>query len=179
MGNHIYNEQEVAVGSFSVSVANTDDISGTKFIVGNGTSSNDKLNVIDVRKDNNVYIKGIGNYDGDGDISSATSLQDVISALSSKITALNWYATAKVVDTDEFEADAHIIMLGRSAGSTVTAHSIPEGCTCVIIRGNENTSSSLGLSYSFDVSEGAYPGHGYGMIVTLTNIGGTIYEGLV
>lgn len=65
------NNNEVATGKYNLSTSGH-----TNFSIGNGTSSA-RSNVIEVVDSDNVYIKGIGGYDGTN-YASATTLQDTV-----------------------------------------------------------------------------------------------------
>lgn len=53
------NYKEIALGRYNNSTENV-----TKFSIGCGSGENDRLNALEIDSDGNVYIKGVGRYDG-------------------------------------------------------------------------------------------------------------------
>lgn len=73
----VYNRAEHASGQYNVSIKSSDKSKATQFSIGIGTSATDRKNAIEVKQNGDVYILGIGNYDGTSHI-NARSLQQVI-----------------------------------------------------------------------------------------------------
>lgn len=69
--NTVQNNSEVAIGSWNKSSENT------KFTIGIGTSSTDRKNAFEVSTAGDVYVKGVGSYDGTNK-DSTNSIQTVI-----------------------------------------------------------------------------------------------------
>lgn len=69
--NTVQNDSEVAIGSWNKSSENT------KFTIGIGTSSTDRKNAFEISTAGDVYVKGIGSYDGTNK-DSTNSIQTVI-----------------------------------------------------------------------------------------------------
>lgn len=69
--NIVQNNSEVAIGSWNKSSENT------KFTIGIGTSSTDRKNAFEVSTTGDVYVKGVGSYDGTNK-DSTNSIQTVI-----------------------------------------------------------------------------------------------------
>lgn len=69
--NIVQNDSEVAIGSWNKSSENT------KFTIGVGTSSTDRKNAFEVSTAGDVYVKGVGSYDGTNK-DSTNSIQTVI-----------------------------------------------------------------------------------------------------
>lgn len=70
-GTIVRNNNEVATGKYNVSTSDH-----TNFSVGVGTESA-RANMIEITDSSNLYIKGIGGYDGTN-YASATTLQDTV-----------------------------------------------------------------------------------------------------
>lgn len=80
-GTMATNEAEHAEGKYNVSST------GTISSIGIGTNDTDRKNAFEVMQNGDIYIKGIGGYDGTN-ASSATNVQQVILDLNSLITNL-------------------------------------------------------------------------------------------
>jgi hypothetical protein len=79
------NEAEHACGKYNLSTLNQ-----TLFSIGNGTSPTIRKNTIEVDKNGNVYIQGIGTYDGTNiGANGVKSVQEVIANLAQQIAALS------------------------------------------------------------------------------------------
>lgn len=71
---------EHASGVYNKSTASSDNAKATLFSIGNGTSETSRSNAVEVKKNGDIYIIGIGGYDGKN-YESAQTLQEVLSQL--------------------------------------------------------------------------------------------------
>lgn len=71
------NTDETALGKFNNYIDTGTTAEKTFFTVGNGTSNNTKSNVLEIKQNNDIYVSGVGGFDGTN-ASSADTLQDVI-----------------------------------------------------------------------------------------------------
>ena len=71
------NTDETALGKFNNYIDTGTTAEKTFFTVGNGTSNNTKSNVLEIKQNDDIYVSGIGGFDGTN-ASSADTLQDVI-----------------------------------------------------------------------------------------------------
>jgi hypothetical protein len=78
IGNHLrtYNENEIALGCYNQPI---DGGNGAIFTFGMGDATK-CLNAIAISPDGEIFIKGIGGYDGGSNITSSSikSLQDIL-----------------------------------------------------------------------------------------------------
>ena len=72
------NTDETALGKFNNYIDTGTTAEKTFFTVGNGTSNNTKSNVLEIKQNDDIYVSGIGGFDGTN-ASSADTLQTVIS----------------------------------------------------------------------------------------------------
>ena len=72
------NTDETALGKFNNYIDTGTTAEKTFFTVGNGTSNNTKSNVLEIKQNDDIYVSGIGGFNGTN-ASSADTLQDVIS----------------------------------------------------------------------------------------------------
>ena len=72
------NTDETALGKFNNYIDTGTTAEKTFFTVGNGTSNNTKSNVLEIKQNDDIYVSGVGGFDGTN-ASSADTLQDVIS----------------------------------------------------------------------------------------------------
>lgn len=82
LGSRAKNSGEVGVGQFNKSYQSNTASVATSFSVGNGSTSggvNTYSNVLEIKKNNDAYLVGVGGFDGTNSASSDT-LQDVINA---------------------------------------------------------------------------------------------------
>ena len=71
------NTDETALGKFNNYIDTGTTAEKTFFTVGNGTSNNTKSNVLEIKQNDDIYVSGVGGFDGTN-ASSADTLQDVI-----------------------------------------------------------------------------------------------------
>jgi hypothetical protein len=72
------NNEEAALGRFNEANENT------RFSIGIGKSEDDRKNAFEVKQNGDIYIEGIGGYDGI-DTTTAKSVQEVINELVNKL----------------------------------------------------------------------------------------------
>lgn len=77
------NNAEFATGTFNKSN------SGTVFSIGNGTSDNDRKNLVEIMKDGSVYYQNVGGYDGTNP-TVASSVQQEIAKLKETSGKMEW-----------------------------------------------------------------------------------------
>ena len=58
------NQNETALGAFNLYTNSGTSAQKTFFTVGNGTGTNAKSNLIEAKENNDIYVVGVGNYDG-------------------------------------------------------------------------------------------------------------------
>lgn len=80
-GTKTYNKGEHASGTHNISTESPDDAEATLYTIGMGWHSGLPKNAVEVKKNGDVFIIGIGGYDGTN-ASSAQSIQEFISSLS-------------------------------------------------------------------------------------------------
>lgn len=73
------NPEEIAIGPANNSINTGTDAEKTQFTVGNGTDLNSRSNLIEAKKNNDIYVVGVGGFDGTN-ASQALSLQTVINS---------------------------------------------------------------------------------------------------
>lgn len=82
LGSRAKNSGEVGIGQFNKSYQSATSSVATQFTVGNGTTSggvNSYSNSIEVKKNNDIYVVGIGGFDGtNSGTAGVETLQDVI-----------------------------------------------------------------------------------------------------
>lgn len=76
-GTEALNLGEHAQGSFNKSTESNDKSKATQFSIGIGTSATDRKNAVEVKANGDIYIIGVGGFNGI-DSDSALSLQEVI-----------------------------------------------------------------------------------------------------
>lgn len=81
MNTQALNDCEHAEGKFNVSHSNT--ISS----IGVGSASNDRKNAFEVTNNGDIYVKGLGSYDGTS-ISNVSTLQNVITGINTRVATL-------------------------------------------------------------------------------------------
>lgn len=81
-GTEAFNLGEHAQGSFNKSTESNDKSKATQFSIGIGTSATDRKNAVEVKANGDVYIIGVGEYDG----TNPTSATDLATLLKSSIT---------------------------------------------------------------------------------------------
>lgn len=79
-GTETHNLAEHAQGSFNKSTESTDKSKATQFSIGIGTSDTNRKNAVEVKGNGDVYIIGVGGYDGTNS-DSAQTLQEVLANL--------------------------------------------------------------------------------------------------
>lgn len=72
------NQGEHASGCYNVSRAKVSSGGGTLYSVGNGTSENGRLNIMELTFDDALFLYGLGGYDGKTIDESTESVQDII-----------------------------------------------------------------------------------------------------
>lgn len=82
-GNVTYNENESAFGKFNASLQSLDASEATQFSIGIGTSEADRKNAVEVKQNGDIYIIGVGGYDGTSTGGSVMTLQEVLSTIQS------------------------------------------------------------------------------------------------
>jgi hypothetical protein len=75
-----FNLGEHAQGSFNKSTESADKSKATQFSIGIGTSATDRKNAVEVKANGDVYIIGVGGYDGINS-DSAQTLQEILANL--------------------------------------------------------------------------------------------------
>lgn len=85
-GSATSNVGEMSLGYFPKTTGSGTDADKTHFIVGNGTGDNAKSNVLEIKKNNDAYLVGIGGFTGTN-ASSASTLQAVINGKQDVLTA--------------------------------------------------------------------------------------------
>ena len=76
-GTETYNEGEHACGRFNKSTKSNDKAQATQFSIGNGAGSLQRSNSVEVKANGDVYIIGIGGYNGKNS-DSAQPLQEIL-----------------------------------------------------------------------------------------------------
>lgn len=74
------NEGEFACGRYNRSTKSTDSALATRFSIGSGTGTDSRRNSVEVKANGDVYIIGIGGYDG-SNFESSQTLQEVLANL--------------------------------------------------------------------------------------------------
>ena len=89
IGGHTINEYEIGIGPYNKTYGSNDNSVRTSFTVGNGSSVNGQTtsrNVIEVKKNDDLYVSGVGGFDGTNSAASDT-LQDVLNGKQDQLTA--------------------------------------------------------------------------------------------
>ena len=73
------NANEIGIGRYNKSINSGTTAEKTQFTVGNGTADNARLNLIEAKQNNDIYVLGIGGFDGTN-ASQALTLQTVINS---------------------------------------------------------------------------------------------------
>ena len=85
------NDYEAAIGPFNASYSSSDNAIRTVFTVGNGSyglGQNTYRNVIEVKKNDDVYVAGVGGFNGsNGNVAGNQSLQTVLNGKQDQLTA--------------------------------------------------------------------------------------------
>lgn len=99
LGTQTNNEGEHAEGKYNVSHESTTPAQATLSSIGIGSSVTDRKNAFEVAADGEVYLKGVGNYDG-------TALPDASNNVLSMATVINSKAGIQVLTQEEYDAIA-------------------------------------------------------------------------
>lgn len=78
--NRVNNKAEHASGRYNKSIKSTIATKATQFSIGIGTSDDDRKNALEVKKNGDIFIIGLGGYDGTNS-DSAQPIQEVIASL--------------------------------------------------------------------------------------------------
>lgn len=73
------NANEIAFGPFNNSINSGTTAEKTSYTIGNGTADNSRSNLIEAKQNNDIYVLGIGGFDGTN-ASQALTLQTVINS---------------------------------------------------------------------------------------------------
>ena len=80
VGARAFNPGEISIGYYANSIDSGTNAEKTHFTVGNGTSGSSRSNLIEAKKNNDIYVVGIGGFDGtNAGASGVQTLQTVIS----------------------------------------------------------------------------------------------------
>lgn len=85
-GTRAMNVGEASIGYYANSITNGTTAENTRFTVGNGAASYARSNLIEAKQNNDLYIYGVGSFDGTN-ASSASTLQAVLSGKQDLLTA--------------------------------------------------------------------------------------------
>lgn len=132
--NIVYNESEVAIGSWNHSLTGS-----TKFTVGVGTGSTDRKNAFEVTSDGSVYINGVGDYVGN----NASSTNSVKAIIDRKQDTLVSGTSIKTINGESILGSGDITISG---GDTSTSKDV------YIFEINSNIESPL-PSYQFTLDD--------------------------
>lgn len=98
------NQYEVALGAFNKSNSGNTIDTKTAFSLGIGTSNSNRIDSLEIMKNGDMYVYGIGNYDGTNPTgNNVLSLQEAISDLYSKVgdaQALQNFTLSASTDSD-------------------------------------------------------------------------------
>ena len=137
------NDSEHAEGKYNVS--NTGETNDEKTIhsIGIGTDVENRKNAVEVMQNGDVYIKGVGDYDGDNlktdETNPSKTVQAVINDINNDITDINngivWekighYNTKIKTSTNDISSDAHYSIAGGSGNKVYANYSQAFGMNC-------------------------------------------------
>ena len=86
-----YNKAEHASGIYNKSTQSSDELQATRFSIGIGTSDTDRKNAFEVKQNGDIYIEGVGGYDGtnpDTSYDLATYLPNMVNITYDELVAL-------------------------------------------------------------------------------------------
>lgn len=140
IGGHTINEYEIGIGPYNKTYGSNDNSVRTSFTVGNGSSVNGQTtsrNVIEVKKNDDLYVSGVGGFDGTNSAASDT-LQDVLNGKQDQLTA----GTGISIQGNVISAT------GGGGGSSYSA-----GPGITINQNNEISANPDGINIVFDSND--------------------------
>ena len=91
-GTETYNEGEHACGRYNKSTKSGDKAQATQFSIGNGTGAGTRSNSVEVKANGDVYIVGLGGYDG----TNPSESNDLVTAIHEKAFSTGNYPNMSV-----------------------------------------------------------------------------------
>ena len=151
------NNSEIALGKFNVVNEGSDSTKQSLYSIGCGTSDDSRYNALVITQSGDMYIKDIGNYEGneqfnyeDGEIAEAESLQRVMSNVTGKLNQLDlmkqsyiYYIKYSLLNQETMDKDSFLELYnaakeGRPGYIDYETNHTKEPCSITISNANGN-----------------------------------------